>query len=165
MKKVFTWRGLAVALLLTLFAGDGIATTTNCDQIIGTWMASDKNIVVQVYKDGDSFKASIVWFDDSDDKSKPMDARLDYKNPDKSLRTRKVLGMQVLRNLEYNPNSNSWENGVIYDAKNGHEWTSYASIDKEGTLKVTGYWHFKFIGKSIKFNRLSSSDRLLTAAR
>jgi len=165
MEKILTLRGLGVMLLLTLFAGNGIATTTNCDQIIGTWMASDKNIVVQVYKDGDSFKASIVWFDDSDDKTRPMDVRVDYKNPDKSLRTRKVLGMQVLRNLEYNTESNSWENGVIYDAKNGHEWTSCASIDKEGTLKVTGYWHFKFIGKSIKFNRLSSSDRLLTAAR
>jgi uncharacterized protein (DUF2147 family) len=165
MEKVLTWRALGITLLLTLFAGNGIATTTNCDQIIGTWMGCDKNIVVQVYKDGDSFKASIVWFDDSDDKSQPMDVRLDRKNPDKSLRTRKVLGMQVLKNLEYNAESNSWENGIIYDAKNGHEWTSCASIDKDGTLKVTGYWHFKFIGKSIKFNRLSSSDRLLTAAR
>ena len=165
MENILTLRGLGIMLLLTLFAGNSIGTTTNCDQIIGTWMASDKNIVVQVYKDGDSFKASIVWFDDSDDKSKPMEERLDYKNPDKSLRTRKILGMQVLKNLEYNADSNSWENGVIYDAKNGHEWTSCACIDKDGSLKVTGYWHFKFIGKSIKFNRLSSSDRLLTAAR
>src|SRR5207237_761377 len=108
-------------------------------------------------------KASIVWFDDSDDKTRPMDVRLDYKNPDKSLRTRKVLGMQVLKNLEYNASSNSWENGVIYDAKNGHEWNSCASIDKDGMLKVTGYWHFKFIGKSMKFSRISSTERLLTS--
>jgi uncharacterized protein (DUF2147 family) len=163
MEKVFTFRGLGIMLLFILCAGNGIATTSNCDQIIGMWMASEKNIVVQVYKDGDSFKASIVWFDDSDDKTRPMDARLDYKNPDKTLRTRKVLGMQVLKNLEYKASSNSWENGVIYDAKNGHEWNSCASIDNEGVLKVTGYWHFKFIGKSMKFSRVSSTERLLTS--
>ena len=163
MEKVFTFKGLGIMLLFVLYAGNGIATTSNCDQIIGMWMASEKNIVVQVYKDGDSFKASIVWFDDSDDKTKPMDERLDYKNPDKSLRTRKVLGMQVLKNLAYNASSNSWENGIIYDAKNGHEWNSCASIDKDGALKVTGYWHFKFIGKSIKFSRISSTERLLTS--
>lgn len=163
MEMVFTFRGLGTILLLMLYAGNGIATTSNCDQIIGMWMASEKNIVVQVYKEGDSFKATVVWFDDSDDKTRPMDVRLDYKNPDKTLRNRKVLGMQVLKNLEYNASSNSWENGVIYDAKNGHEWNSCASIDKDGMLKVTGYWHFKFIGKSMKFNRVSPSERLLTS--
>lgn len=151
-------------LLFTLFANNGMAKVgVDCDQIIGTWISEQRNFVVQVYKEGDSFKAVVLWFDDSDDKSRPMETRLDDKNPDKALRTRKVLGMSVLRNLEYNPKSNTWENGVIYDAKNGKEWTSCAAMQSDGCLKVTGYWHFKFIGKSIKFKRLSSSDRMLTS--
>lgn len=165
MNVTFNFKGLNLLLLLTLLAGQVTAakTTSACDQIIGTWMSEQKNCIVQIFKDGESFRASVVWFDDSDDKTQPMYTRMDDKNPDKNLRTRKILGMNVLRNLTYNANSNSWENGFIYDAKSGREWSSAAMIDNEGCLKVTGYWHFKFIGKSIKFKRVSSNERLLTS--
>lgn len=127
---------------------------TVSDQICGKWMSADKNLSVQVYKDGDSFKAKIIWFDDSDDKSRPMDTRLDTENPDAELRSRKILGMSVLERLVYDPETNSWEKGVIYDALHGRYWDSAAFITPDGALKVTGYWHFKFIGKTLKFTRL-----------
>ena len=123
------------------------------DRILGKWLSEEKNVMVQVYKNGDKYAAKLIWFDDSDDKSKPMNSRIDYKNPDPTLRNRKLLGMEVVDNLAYNPQTNSWENGMIYDAKNGRTWSSAASITNEGVLKVTGYWHFKFIGKTMTFKR------------
>jgi len=128
--------------------------TTTCDKICGKWMATTKNLIVQVYKDGDDFKAKIVWFDDSDDKSRPLATRTDSENPDKNLRDQKVVGMNILDKLVYVPQSNSWENGVIYDAMHGRYWDSSAYVTTDGTLKVTGYWHFKFIGKTLTFTRL-----------
>ena len=124
------------------------------DRILGKWLSEEKNVMVQVYKNGDKYAAKLIWFDDSDDKTKPMNSRIDYKNPDPSLRNRKLLGMEVVDNLSYNPQTNSWENGMIYDAKNGRTWSSAASITNEGVLKVTGYWHFKFIGKTMTFKRV-----------
>ncbi|MEX8546361.1 MAG: DUF2147 domain-containing protein [Mucilaginibacter sp.] len=124
------------------------------DRILGKWMSEEKNVMVQVYKNGDKYAAKLIWFDDSDDKSKPMNSRIDYKNPNSALRNRKLLGMEVVDNLAYNPQTNSWENGMIYDAKNGRTWSSAASITNEGVLKVTGYWHFKFIGKTMTFKRV-----------
>jgi uncharacterized protein (DUF2147 family) len=56
--------------------------------------------------------------------------------------------------MEYEPKSNSWENGKIYDAKNGREWDASAYIDKSGELKVIGFWHFKFIGRTMTFVRV-----------
>ena len=123
------------------------------DRIVGKWMSEEKNVMVQVYKNGDKYAAKLIWFDDSDDRSKPMNTRVDYKNPDPALRNRKLIGMEVVDNLEYNPSTNSWENGMIYDAKSGRTWSSAASITSKGVLKVTGYWHFKFLGKSMIFDR------------
>lgn len=122
------------------------------EQICGKWQSAEKNLIVQVYKVDDEFKARIVWFNDDDD-SKPLDYWTDKKNPDPALRSRKILGLNVLEKLVYDADSNSWEEGVIYDAKNGRHWNSSAYIDKEGHLRVKGYWHFKFIGKTMKFNR------------
>jgi len=127
---------------------------SDCDQICGKWMSTDKNLAVQVYKENEDFKAKIIWFDDSDDKTHPMDVRTDISNPDKTLRSRKILGMNVLEKLVYEPANNSWEKGVIYDAMHGRYWDSAAYITTDGLLKVTGYWHFKFIGKTLTFTRM-----------
>ncbi|EHQ26271.1 DUF2147 domain-containing protein [Mucilaginibacter paludis] len=129
-------------------------STSRCDLICGKWMSSEKNLSVLVYKEGEQFKAKIIWFDDSDDKSRPMETRQDTDNPDPSLRNQKILGSSILRNLVYQPSSNSWENGLIYDAKHGRHWNSAACITPQGVLKVTGYWHFKFIGKTLTFTRV-----------
>lgn len=125
------------------------------DMICGKWMINTKNLTVEIYKDGSaSYKAKIIWFNDSDDKSRPMETRLDADNPDAKMRTQKILGSNILEKLVYTPKSNSWENGVIYDALHGHHWDSSAYINAKGELKVTGYWHFKFIGKTLTFNRI-----------
>jgi uncharacterized protein (DUF2147 family) len=62
--------------------------------------------------------------------------------------------MSVLRDLTCHPETNSWENGIIYESKNGREWNASIYIDKNGALKVKGYWHFKFIGKTMTFSRV-----------
>lgn len=143
---------LVVALIYICCAGF-TPKIPDSDKICGRWMSEEKNLIVQVFKEGDEFKAKIVWFSDKDDPSRPMDIRTDEKNPDKALRSRKILGMNVLEGLQYEPSTNSWENGKIYDAMSGHKWSSSASLTDNGDLKVTGYWHFKFIGRTLKFIR------------
>lgn len=126
------------------------------DMICGKWMIAQKNLTVDIYKEGKEFKAKIVWFNDKDDKSRPMETRLDIDNPDPKLRTQKILGSSILQKLVYVPKTNSWEKGIIYDALHGHYWDSAAYINDKGELKVTGYWHFKFIGKTLTFIRTTT---------
>jgi uncharacterized protein (DUF2147 family) len=122
------------------------------EQICGKWESSEKNLIVQVYCEDNKFKAKIIWFINSG--GKPLDTWTDFRNPDESLRSRKILGMSVLNDLCYKPDTNSWEDGMIYDAEHGRDWNASAYIDKNGILKVKGYWHFKFIGKTMTFNRV-----------
>jgi uncharacterized protein (DUF2147 family) len=121
------------------------------DLICGKWESSEKNLIVQVYKENGKFFGKIVWY--SDTGGKPMDYGTDKRNPDPKLRSRKILGMSVLRDMVYNESSNSWEDGIIYESKHGKEWNASVYIDKSGMLKVKGYWHIKLIGKTMTFTR------------
>lgn len=145
-------RWLSIVLLLLIGTQIKADTVQNGDRICGKWMSSEKNLIVQVYKAGSQFKAKIVWF--NDDPSKPMDEWRDTHNPNPALRSRRILGLEILKGLKYDQGGNSWEDGIVYDAKHGRDWNASAYIDKKGLLKVRGYWHIKLIGRTMTFHRV-----------
>ena len=61
----------------------------NSDQIVGRWMSAENNLEVVIFKAGGCYKARVAWIDDSDDKTRPMNTRCDFRNPDESLRKKK----------------------------------------------------------------------------
>ena len=105
MKALFCL--LLVATSLTISRTATAASST----ILGRWITDRKDLIVEVYLSGPEYKARIVWVSD-----KAPETRMDEKNPDPSLRTRKVIGMDVLQGFTYNENQGCWENGHIYDA-------------------------------------------------
>lgn len=123
------------------------------DDILGNWMATDKSVKVQIYKKDETFKAKIIWYDISLGSGKPMHANVDHRNPNIKLRDRKIIGMEVLDGLHFNAATKRWENGKIYDASSGRTWDSYAEIREDGELIVRGYWKWKWIGKTLHFER------------
>ncbi len=144
-----------VIVLSVFFTALSAEAQINPDAIVGRWVAlPKKNFIVEVFKSSNQYKAKIAWFKDTDDKSKPMKVRTDEKNPDPALRKRKLIGLEVLNNLVFNPKTNQWESGKIYDAKSGRIWDSSASLAYDGTLQVRGFWHFEFIGRNMSFKRV-----------
>ena len=101
-------RVISLALLLTMAFGF-TNKNGNSDAIAGKWMSAENNLEVEVYRAGDSYKARVVWFDDTDNKGRPMDVRQDTKNPDKTLRSRKIIGLIVMYGLTYNADDEEWQ--------------------------------------------------------
>lgn len=122
------------------------------ERICGKWENKEKTLRIQIYMVKNDFRAKIIWF--SDTEGKPMSYWKDKRNPNPALRNRTILGMEILRGLKYNDEEKTWENGMVYDSKHGKEWNASAYIDKKGLLRVRGYWHFKFIGKTMTFHRI-----------
>jgi uncharacterized protein (DUF2147 family) len=120
--------------------------------ICGKWETTDKTLIISISLQNGHYRAVIDWF--SDTEGKPLDYWTDRHNPDPALRSRKIHGMNVIKQLTYQPDTRSWENGMIYDSKHGKEWNAAAYIGKKGLLHVRGYWHFKFIGKTMTFKRI-----------
>ena len=101
---------LAFQLLASSF---NLTPQQNADDIIGRWMSLKNNFEVEIFRAGNEFRAKIIWFDDTDDLTKPMNERRDEKNPNRALRNQKILGMEVLHGLVYNKKNAVWENGKI----------------------------------------------------
>ena len=134
----------------------------NPDQIVGRWMSTENNLAVEIFKTGSNYKAQVVWFDDSDDKTRAMNKRCDWKNPDENSRARKIIGLEVMHGLVYNEMNNDWEDGRIYDPNSGKFWNAKACFTKGELLKVRGYWGFPLLGKDILFKKILAMNYLIT---
>lgn len=148
MKKL-----VLLPLLITTITVFATAQYNSVD-ITGRWRNTENNIEVEIYKTGKEYKAKVIWFDDSDDKSRPMNVRNDQKNPNELLRTRKIIGLQVMQGMVYNAAAAEWQDGRIYDASSGKEWNAKAWLTNDGSLKVRGFWHFEFIGQNMSFKKV-----------
>jgi uncharacterized protein (DUF2147 family) len=120
------------------------------DAILGTWITTTGNCKIQVYKQSEEFKAKILWL--KEDKN-GLNDYTDAKNPDPALRSRKLLGMDVVDGLHYDADQNEYVDGVIYDARNGKKWDSVVWLTDDNLLKIKGYWLFKFLSETSTFKR------------
>ena len=118
--------------------------------VIGKWKLEDGTAIVEVYKSGDSFNGKIVWL------KNPTEAdgtpAKDDNNPDKNLRSREVLGLNMLSGLK--KNGGEYTGGKIYDPGNGK--TYHCSMKVEGdVLKVRGSLDKKgLIGRTMDWFRV-----------
>ena len=136
---------LAIPIQAVCFQGE--------NDILGKWISTKKNVIIEVYKVSNQFRAKVLWFNDTDDLSRPMKTRLDIHNPNKSLRNRLILGMDVLDGLSYNAEKHRWEKGRIYDPSSGRHWSSVVYFNDDNQMEVKGYWKFEFLCQTLAFVR------------
>lgn len=148
MKKLI----FASILTLSSLAFSG-TTRSNGDIILGTWLTSEKDGHVTIYKDGGKYFGKLTWLKEPNDAvtGKP---KTDKNNPDKNLQTRPVLGMQLLLNFEYDEDDQEWEDGQIYDPKSGKTYSCVMELLDNGELEVTGYIGLSFIGKTVVWTKV-----------
>jgi len=123
------------------------------DELCGYWLTLKGNTQIQIYKAANGkFYGKVVWLRYQKD-------RLDLKNPDENLRTRKILGLQIINNFVYNPGSKTWEKGTIYDPENGKTYNCNIWFDgkRKDILKLKGFvLGMKFLGREAIWIRESA---------
>ena len=101
----------------------------HAQDVIGKWVTEGGDSQVEIYQSGDKLNGKIVWL-------KAGDEKLDSKNPDKKLQSRKLLGTNILSGLT--KKKDKWEGGRIYNPKNGKTYKCSIWLDGNN-LKVRGY--------------------------
>lgn len=116
---------LAAATLLT-YAGHAAAPVT------GRWVTESKDGVIDIYECGASICGKISKF-----LVPPPNGvgQKDDNNPNKALRSRTLLGMNILTGFK--SAGNEWK-GQIYDPKSGKTYRSVVYKGKSGNLVVKG---------------------------
>jgi uncharacterized protein (DUF2147 family) len=122
-------RPLVIAIGLTLAAAPAFAA----DPVEGDWLTQDKGGKVHIAAcpgRADRLCGTTSWVKDP---SKVLDA----KNPNAALRSKPLLGQQVMR--DFKPaGPGRWTGGKIYDPKTGKTYNSKLTAAANGTLKVEG---------------------------
>ena len=101
--------------------------------VIGKWKLEDGTAIVEVYKSGDVYNGKIVWLQNPTE-SDGTPAK-DNNNPDPKLRTRQILGLNMLHGLK--KDGSKYTGGKIYDPGNGKTYNCSMQVDGD-VLKVRG---------------------------
>lgn len=137
MKKILCVLTLALMVVTAAVAQD----------VIGKWKLEDGSAIVEIYKQDEVYNGRIVWLNEPNGPDgKPA---LDVNNPDKSLRSRKLMGLNMLHGLK--PANGEYSGGKIYDPGNGKTYNCSmkvegkvlkvrGSLDKKGMLGRTMDW-------------------------
>ncbi len=148
----------AILMLMTVMAVAPFAQINaqdfKSDDILGVWMNEDKDANVEIYKEGDKYYGKIVWLLNPIDEetNKP---KLDDENADESLRDRPVMGLLLLKDFVFD-GDDEWEDGEIYDPKNGKTYSCYMEFEDEddmNTLKIRGYIGISLLGRTTYWTR------------
>lgn len=100
--------------------------------VTGKWITQSKDGVVEIYECGESICGKIAKFL----VMPPAGAGAkDINNPNKTLRSRTILGMNILTGFK--EVGNEWK-GQIYDPKSGKTYRSVVYKGKSGNLVVKG---------------------------
>ncbi len=144
MKKLVL---LFVGLFLA-FGANSYAANPEGDTILGKWLTENGKSVVEVYHCGDAYCGKIVWLKEP---FKDGKEKVDDKNPDKSLRSRKIVGLEILKGLQYK-GPNKWGGGKIYDPEKGKTYKCKAWMEGED-LKFRGFIGFSLLGRTTTWTR------------
>ena len=140
MKKLFISMMFVLAPLCAMMAQD----------VVGKWKLEDGSAIVEVYRQGDAFNGKIVWLQHptTADGSPVVDAN----NPDSKLRTRRIMGLNMLSGLK--KVGNEYTGGSIYDPNNGKTYNCSMKVEGD-VLKVRGSLDKKgLIGRTMDWFRV-----------
>ncbi len=145
-------------LVLGLFVGGRAAAATP----VGIWYAEGGAAKVAIEPCGEELCGRVVWLRSPFDED-GCDLQ-DRRNPDPTLRARKVEGLEILRGLTRRPDG-TWVNGRIYDPASGNTYTCQLALDGDDRIRLRGYVGIPLIGRTTMWTRVGAENRLCRGER
>lgn len=137
---------LISVLILALAMPTALIAQSKADKVVGYYLTHNEKTgkeesQIKIYKtQNGKYSGEIVWMD----KSYYVDGKpiRDINNPDEKLRSKELVGLQMLKGFTYDARADEWGEGHIYNPMNGKSYKSNMKLEGN-QLKLRGY-----IGKS-----------------
>lgn len=143
----------ALALLVIFCLPQAGFSEISADSILGQWYTKDKEALVEIFKEGETYAGKIIWLSDevaTEDDGTPV---LDKNNPDPEKAKKPVIGITMAHGISY-VGGNDWEDGHIYDPDNGKTYKCVMELKKSGAqLKVRGFIGVSLLGRNEYWTR------------
>ena len=139
-------------LLSPLFFVFQALAQTDPDDVLGYWLTNDGEAKVEIYKENKKYSGKVVWLKRM--KNEDGTERTDKNNPDKSLQSRPLLGLNLIKNFVFD--RGKWEDGEIYDPESGKTYDCV--IKKKGEkLEVRGYIGISMFGRTVVWTKTTGN--------
>jgi len=125
---------------------------SDADAIVGVWESGNGKARIKIDKVNDKFNGRIVWLKEPNDETgKP---KVDKNNPEEALRTKPLLGYNMLKGFSY-VGEKTWEEGTIYDPESGSTYSCTITMTDENTLDVRGFIGVSLFGRTDVWKRVA----------
>ena len=136
---------MCLAMVLCSFSGD------HGDAITGIWFNQEKTSKIKIVKMNEKYFGKIVWLKVTHD-VKTGKPRTDIENPDESRRNEPLMNLTVLRRLKWDKGVD-YSDGLIYDPKNGKEYSCKAHLKDKNHMELRGYIGISLLGRTAVWER------------
>jgi len=138
-----------IFILSILTASISINAQIDSDRILGVWLNNTKDAKIKIFEKDEKYFGKIVWF--AMPAKEDGSTNTDLKNPDPEQIKSKIIGLEVLSNLEYE--NGEWVDGEIYSPKKKEKANCKIKIsDNNKELYVTASKGFLF-SKTVVWTR------------
>jgi uncharacterized protein (DUF2147 family) len=102
-------------ILTALLVSISTYAQSDSDKIKGIWLNHLENAKVEIFERDGKYFGKIVWIDIPEDVD--INLATDKNNPDPSLRSRRIMGLEMISDLKYD--DGIWEDGKLYSPEKG----------------------------------------------
>lgn len=141
-------KNIFIFAALILFSATLSAQRTK-NQIEKVWYNQEKTSKIEVFLATDGkYYGKIIWLDKLNDE-KTGKPKLDKENPDKSLCSKPIMGLLILKGFSVDgSNKNLYTGGTVYDPKNGKTYCGKLTF-KGTSIDLRGYiCSLPFLGRT-----------------
>ena len=130
-------RTVFITLLFTIMSV--VVFAQQADDIIGKYHLPNK-IDVEIYKVGNKYFGKIIKLNNFEDGQ-----TLDINNSEDTKHNTPILGMEIIKNLEFDSQTKQWINGAMYGAEKGLTFDLKITEYRDNEIEVVGskffFWH------------------------
>jgi uncharacterized protein (DUF2147 family) len=112
--------------------------------------------MVQIFPCGENLCGKVVWIKNPcyvNASDGPVGApKIDRKNPDAALRSRPIIGLQVIEGLSA-AGYDTWEHGKCYDPESGNTYRCKLQSISPDRLELRGYVGIPLFGRTYVLTR------------
>jgi uncharacterized protein (DUF2147 family) len=147
-------RVLAMLALIVFTATTALGARES--EILGIWKTEKDDSKVEIFRCGSRICGKIVWLKKpayTDSKEGVVGTPIiDRKNPDPALKSRPVLGLQILNDFT-KKGDDTWANGTCYDPISGNTYKGKIHLAAPDRLELRGYIGIPLFGRSSVWTR------------
>ena len=137
-----------------------LAVSTSCGagspDVLGSWKTVGNSSKLEIFPCGDKLCGKVVWMKNPnfvDAKDGPVGTpKFDLKNPDPALRSRPILGLQVIEGLTA-AGDDTWDHGKCYDPESGNTYRCKMHMPSPDRLEMRGYVGIPLFGRTYALTR------------